>query len=104
MYYIYMLRCSDNSLYTGITNNLDKRMKTHFTKKNNAAKYTKSRQAMSVEALWETETKSGALKLEARIKKLVKTKKELLVAHPELLLQFFEDLQDTYEYVVLQTQ
>ena len=39
MYYIYMLRCEDNSIYTGITTNLENRMKQHFTKEN-CAKYT----------------------------------------------------------------
>lgn len=42
MYYTYMLRCLDNSIYTGMTNNLEKRMNEHLLKSKNGAKYTKS--------------------------------------------------------------
>ena len=42
MYYTYMLRCSDNSIYTGMTNDLEKRLNEHKTKSKNGAKYTKS--------------------------------------------------------------
>lgn len=40
MYYTYILRCSDNSLYTGITNNLQRRMEEHFNQTKKCAKYT----------------------------------------------------------------
>ena len=40
MYYTYMLRCSDNSIYTGMTNNLEKRIADHLSKNKNGAKYT----------------------------------------------------------------
>ena len=39
MYFVYILRCEDNSLYTGITNNLEKRMKEHFTRNKQCAKF-----------------------------------------------------------------
>ena len=39
MYYTYMLRCSDNSIYTGMTNDLEKRLNEHKTKSKNGAKY-----------------------------------------------------------------
>ena len=52
MYYIYMLRCSDNSLYTGITNNMEKRYGTHVFGKTAAAKYTKSHTVTGIEAIW----------------------------------------------------
>ena len=42
MYFVYILRCEDNTLYTGITNNLEKRMNEHFSKSKECAKYTKS--------------------------------------------------------------
>ncbi len=41
MYYTYMIRCKDNSIYTGITTNR-KRMQEHFTKDEKCAKYTKT--------------------------------------------------------------
>lgn len=40
MYYIYMLRCEDNSIYTGITTDINRRMKEHFSKNKKCAKYT----------------------------------------------------------------
>ncbi len=98
MYVIYMLRCSDNSLYTGITNDFEKRYKMHLQKEPNAAKYTKSRRVIGVEALWETKTKSDALKLEYRIKHIPKDKKEQLISNPDMLFEFFDIAEDVYIY------
>ena len=69
MYYTYMIRCSDNSIYTGITNNLDKRMDEHFNKKKNGAKYTKSHDAIEILAVFSSKDKSLASKLEEKIVK-----------------------------------
>ena len=85
MYYIYILRCSDNSLYTGITTDFAKRLATHMNKDKAAAKYTKSRSVVSAEALWSCDDKSSALKLECYIKRLTKKKKEELIKKPELI-------------------
>lgn len=79
MYYIYMLRCDDNSIYTGITVDLENRMKEHFLKDKNGAKYTKSHNAKKIECVWKTENKSLASKLEYHIKTLKKTQKEDLI-------------------------
>jgi len=76
MWYVYLARCSDNSLYCGITNNLEKREKTHNSGK--GSKYTRSRLPIKF-VWWEThETKGSALSREARIKKMKKDQKELL--------------------------
>lgn len=42
MYYVYMLRCVDNSIYTGITTNVERRMKEHLERSNKCAKYTRT--------------------------------------------------------------
>lgn len=73
-----MLRCEDNSIYTGIATNVEHRMKEHFTKIN-GAKYTKSHEAKKLEAVWQTENRKEACKLEYHIKKLSKIKKEELI-------------------------
>ena len=101
MYYVYMLRCSDNSLYTGMTNDFEKRYNQHFSKSKDCAKYTRSRQVINVAALWKTDSKSDALKLECRIKQLPKIKKELLVSNPGLFKELFEDKlnYETYQYL-----
>ena len=90
MYYIYMLRCADNSLYTGITNNLQKRLQEHVYKKVQGAAYTRGRGVVAVAGLWQTGTKSEALKVEYRIKQYRKPQKEALLVSPELLV--FEDI------------
>lgn len=73
-----MLRCEDNSIYTGITINVEQRMKEHFTKIK-GAKYTHSHLAKKLEAVWQTEDRALAAKLEYHIKKLSKAKKEELI-------------------------
>ena len=77
MYYVYLLECSDKTLYCGYTDNLEKRFKTHSLGK--GAKYTKSRLPVSLIYSEEFETKSEALKREIAIKKLTRNEKIKLV-------------------------
>ncbi|MBU5317408.1 GIY-YIG nuclease family protein [Clostridium bornimense] len=73
MCYVYILKCSDNTLYTGWTNNLEKRIATHNSGK--GAKYTRNRLPVEL-AYFETfEDKSSALKREYAIKQLPRYKK-----------------------------
>ena len=76
MHYVYILRCADDTLYTGWTTDLGKRLNTHNSKK--GAKYTRSRTPVTLFYCEEFETKSEALKREAQIKKLPRSKKLLL--------------------------
>lgn len=101
MYFVYILRCEDNTLYTGITNNLEKRMNEHFSKSKECAKYTKSHKPQKVESVWKTENKSLASKLEFHIKKnLTKIQKELLISNKKKLEDFFnEDIINSEKYV-----
>ena len=87
-----MMRCSDNSLYSGITTDLYRRFHEHTDKKNvKGAKYTHSRNVISIAAAWATESGRGdASKLEARLKKLSKTQKEALCMTPEKLYDFYD--------------
>ena len=79
MYYTYMVRCADNSIYTGMTNNLEKRIDEHISKSKNGAKYTKSHNAIKLETAWKSKEKSLACKLEYQIKQLSKQQKEELI-------------------------
>ena len=63
MYYTYMLRCSDNSIYTGMTNNIENGLNEHLLKGKNGAKYTKSHNVVKLEATWKSKEKSLACKL-----------------------------------------
>ena len=74
-----MLRCCDGSVYTGITNDVDRRMSEHFSGNGAAAKYTRSHAPLRLEAVWQSESRSQAAKLEARIKRLDKPHKEALI-------------------------
>lgn len=78
-----MLRCEDNSIYTGITTDIEHRMKEHFSKVN-CAKYTYSHTAKKLEGIWQTENRVLASKLEYHIKKLTKVKKEELLVKNNL--------------------
>ena len=64
---VYILECNDGTLYTGWTNDIDKRFKAHNDGK--GAKYTKGRRPLKLVYLEELETKSEALKRENEIKK-----------------------------------
>jgi putative endonuclease len=79
MYYIYLLRCNDNSLYCGQTNNIEKRIKDHNNPKNSTTKYTRSRRPVTLVYFEKCKTVSQALIREKQIKKLTKEKKEALI-------------------------
>ena len=77
MYFVYLLRCADTSLYTGITNDLNRRLAAH--KAGTASRYTRSRGALRFEYIEQKRTKGSALKREAAIKKLTRQEKLLLI-------------------------
>lgn len=105
MYYVYMLRCIDNTIYTGITVDVDRRMKEHFSKNEKCAKYTFTHSAKKLEAVWETDNKSLASKLEYAIKKLTKTKKEELIKNKELKTVFSNNTKiDVENYKVVKSK
>jgi putative endonuclease len=74
MYFLYILECSDQTLYTGITTNLDRRIKEHNNSKL-GAKYTKIRRPVKLVYSKEFTDRSKALKEEAKIKKLSRLQK-----------------------------
>lgn len=75
--YVYMVRCRNNALYTGWTNDLTARVAKHIGHK--GAKYTKAFKAVKLVYFEELETKSLAMKREYAIKQMKKTQKEALV-------------------------
>lgn len=86
MYYTYMLRCSDNTIYTGMTANPQRRWKEHFSGGSRAAKYTRSHKAVKFLALWQSDSRSLACQLEHFIKTLSKSQKEHLAVSGDLSL------------------
>ena len=77
MNYTYIVRCRDGTLYTGWTNNLEKRMEAHNSGK--GARYTKSRRPVKLVYYEEFETKEEAMSREYAIKHMKKSKKEKLI-------------------------
>ena len=74
---VYILKCSDGSLYTGFSNRLSERIDTHNSGK--GAKYTKSRLPVTLVYEEYTHDKSRSLKREIEIKKLTRSKKIELI-------------------------
>ena len=69
MWALYVVKCSDGSLYTGITTCVERRIREHNTS-NRGAKYTRSRRPVEKVASWEFPDRSSALKAEHAFKKL----------------------------------
>lgn len=98
MYYTYMLRCENNSIYTGITTDVKRRMEEHFSKNPKCAKYTKSHKPQRLECVWESESKVLASKLEYRIKGLTKEQKEYIIKNHTLEKYLSEKIEcDKYK-------
>ena len=75
---VYILHCCDNTLYTGITNNIGKRLITH--NKGTASRYTRARLPVKLLASSRGMSKEEALRLEIKIKKLPKHRKLAVLA------------------------
>ncbi|MBQ9839179.1 MAG: GIY-YIG nuclease family protein [Oscillospiraceae bacterium] len=78
MWHIYIVRCRDGTLYTGITDDLAKRMVAHNAGK--GAKYTRGRGPVTLVYSEQAESHSQALRREYRIKQLSRVEKESVIA------------------------
>ena len=74
---LYILRCGDGSLYTGITTDVERRLEEHRSGK--GAKYTRSRGPLELAYVEDCDDKSAALKREYEIKSLARTEKLKLI-------------------------
>lgn len=72
-WFTYLLQCSDNTLYCGITNNLTRRIKQH--NKGVGAKYTRGRGPVALIKFWTFPTKGEALSFEYKVKQLSRDEK-----------------------------
>lgn len=87
IYYVYILLCKGNSYYTGITNDLLRRLKKH--KNGRGAKYTKLNEAYKYICAWIAENKSLALSLERVIKTAIKKQKIIFTEDTNALKTFY---------------
>ena len=74
---VYIIRCSDGSLYTGITNDLERRVQQHASKQ--GAKYFRGRRPQALVYVEDGHDRSSASQREAQIKKLTRPAKERLL-------------------------
>lgn len=103
LYYVYVLRCSDNSLYTGYTTDLARRYAEHCSSSfsnRKGAKYTKSHKPESIAAAWTTHNMSTALRFEAFIKGMTKSDKESLIKTPTDIPQKYADKNPSNDLTV----
>ena len=89
--YVYMLRCRDGSLYTGMAAEPARRLRQHLGLLPGGARYTRANPPVSAVALWRCGDKSAALRLEALIKRLPRTQKLQLLAAPDAAEALFGD-------------
>lgn len=93
MYFIYIIECVHGELYTGITTDVSRRMREHFGQTEKCAKFTRSHKAHSLKALWGTENRSLASKLEWSIKHLTKQQKLRLIFSQESFGELLPSLE-----------
>jgi putative endonuclease len=78
-WFVYMLRCADNSLYTGITTDVQRRLQEHNSGNGQAARYTRSRQPVELVYQETAASRAAATRRELEIKALDKAAKEALL-------------------------
>ena len=76
-WFVYIVECADGTLYTGVTTDLERRVKQHNSGK--GAKYTRARRPVKLVASFDAENNSAACKEEYRIKQLSRTEKFALI-------------------------
>lgn len=78
-YFVYILKCADKSLYTGITTDVKRRFAEH--KSGKGGHYTRSRKAIKIVYMERRKDRSSALKRESQIKKLTRENKLILISN-----------------------
>ncbi|NKB77234.1 MAG: GIY-YIG nuclease family protein [Gammaproteobacteria bacterium] len=78
-WFVYIVRCADNSLYTGVTTNIERRVFEHNSQTKRGAKYTRSRQPVSVVYWEQAANRSIASQREFAIKKMDRPHKNILI-------------------------
>ena len=99
VYYIYIIRCKNNLLYTGITTDITRRFEEHKNNFIKGAKFTRMNKPQQLEIAWKTTNRSSASKLEYAIKHLTKLQKEALITKNETLESMFGEKFKEIEYI-----
>ena len=83
MYHVYILKCADGSLYTGITTDVERRFLEHKNKK--GGNYTSSHKPVKIVYTESAKSRGEALKREAEIKRLTKVQKIVLIKNKSII-------------------
>ncbi len=78
-WFVYMLQCNDDSLYTGVTTDIERRVKEHNHDSKLGANYTRARRPVKLVYSEQYDDRSQALKREVGIKRLKRTEKQALI-------------------------
>lgn len=95
MYYVYIVRCADDTYYTGMAHDLCQRLREHVTCAPTCAKYTRSHKVVALAMAWQVQDRSAALRLEHAIKKLTRAQKIALLGEPETAVTLCEGVETT---------
>jgi putative endonuclease len=90
MWYLYLIRCGDETLYTGITTDVERRFGEHQSGGRRAAKYLRGRGPLELVAQVGVGERAQAARLELRVKALSRDEKERLVRDPARLVEMVE--------------
>lgn len=93
-WWIYLVRCADDSLYTGIAMDVERRFKEHRETNGKGAKYLRGKGPLTLALKMPVGSRGLALKTEIKIKKLKKTEKEKLIKSPEQLKEIIQKLEE----------
>ena len=85
IWYVYLLRCSDNSLYAGITTDINRRLNEHNNSNKLGSKFTRVRRPVKLAYAEKAADRKTASRQEYQLKKLNKQKKEMLVSQFDLI-------------------
>lgn len=97
--YVYIVRCDNGSLYTGIASDISKRIRQHLGIIAGGAKYTHAHKIIFIEALWDAQSDTAARKLEFALKKLTHIQKEDLITQPETITQNYCVSLQEFKYI-----
>ena len=86
-WYLYLIRCRDSTLYTGISTDVDRRLAQHQGEGNAGSRYLKGRGPLSLVFQEKLGSKSLALKVERRVKRMSKARKEKLIKVSRYVVQ-----------------
>jgi putative endonuclease len=102
-YWVYLAHCGDNTIYTGATTDLKRRIREHNREGSggHGAKYTASHRPVSLAQAWEVDSWGDALRLEYAIKRCDRREKICLIKEPRQISRILEKRKFTFEIAIV---